>query len=124
MIPERKIHRERLEAIRDWHLPKYSTGVHVSRDETVQMASRVLAAEAKVAELEATIDTLNTAARELSVDFTRIVKECVQQHDIIERTTRGYLLLKRLTTSCVSCAANSQIIEETVNATLSNEDML
>ena len=45
--PERQVSRERLEAIRDWDSPKYSTGVHVSRQETVQMASRVLAAEAE-----------------------------------------------------------------------------
>lgn len=90
----------------------------------VQVLEELGAAETKVAEQAATIDTLNTAARELSVDFTRIVKECVQQHDIIERTTRGYLLLRKLTTSCVSCAANSQIIEETVNAALSKEDTL
>lgn len=54
-MSERVIHKERLEAIRDWQMPKYSTGVHVSRDETAQMASRVLVSEAENANLRRAI---------------------------------------------------------------------
>lgn len=72
VMPERKIHRERLEAIRDWHLPKYSTGVHVSRDETVQMASRVLAAEAIAAEQY-------HAASQLAEAFVRLEAKVAEQ---------------------------------------------
>lgn len=76
------MHRERLEAIRDWHLPKYSTGVHVSRDETVQMASRVLIAEASAAEQ-------SHAASQLADAVVRLDAKLAEQAATIERLGMG-----------------------------------
>ena len=92
VTPERKMHRERLEAIRDWYLPKYSTGVHVTRDETVQMASRVLVAEAVASEQ-------HHAASQFAEAVVRLEAKVAEQAATIERLTK----LLREVADCAGC---------------------
>lgn len=63
------ITNERLTAIRDWDQPQYSTGVHVTRAEEVEMATELLALRDRNHRL--TVAALNGNSRAVYREFAK-----------------------------------------------------